>query len=70
MAETTETDADELDRTCPLCGAVEPVSADVIEDAVSRGWRDDWMCTACWVKLELARGPDAGGDEPLGMLGE
>lgn len=44
---------DELDRACPLCGKVEPVSVDVIEDALRRGLPDVWVCWECLLEKEV-----------------
>jgi transcription elongation factor Elf1 len=42
------------DRTCPKCGAVEPVSIDLIEHVLSEGGQDVWLCWKCAIERELA----------------
>jgi hypothetical protein len=36
-----------LNRTCPRCGKVEPVTQDVIDFAKDRGWPDVVLCLKC-----------------------
>jgi hypothetical protein len=38
----------ELDRRCPVCGKLEPVSVDVLDAARESGLPDAWVCFACW----------------------
>jgi rubredoxin len=45
---------DEQDRTCPVCGKVEPVSTNAILHAIEEGLPDEWVCWACWTKKAVA----------------
>jgi hypothetical protein len=38
------------DRTCPKCGAIEPVSIDLIEHVLSEGGQDVWLCWKCAIE--------------------
>lgn len=50
----------ELDRTCPVCGAVEPVAEEALESAAEQGLPDSWVCTKCWIEKEMSF-PESGG---------
>ena len=39
--------ADEQDRTCPICGKVEPVGTNAIINAIEKGLPDEWVCWSC-----------------------
>jgi rubredoxin len=42
-----------MNRTCPICGAIEQVAAEAIEYAASQGLPDSWVCTRCWIEKEV-----------------
>jgi hypothetical protein len=44
--------SDFTDRTCPICGKVEPVSTNTILWAREQGLPDEWVCWACFIKRE------------------
>lgn len=50
-----EDDPDELERTCPKCGKVEPVGIEAIEYAREQGMPDVWVCWDCVAALTPAR---------------